>query len=116
MYSRGDIDGGYGGEFDGHPGGPGFIPFTSESADGIPTLSQITEELRIASNGTGGFNWLLGAYYFNEDVDIDSFSYNSYVAGNPQNGYATQASRAPATPSSDRSISTSRTSGHSRQA
>jgi iron complex outermembrane receptor protein len=90
MYSRGDIDGGYGGEFDGHPGGPGFIPFASESADGIPSLDQVTEELRMASNGKGPFNWLIGVYYFNEIIDIDSFSYNSYVAGNPQNGYATQ--------------------------
>ena len=90
MYSRGDIDGGYGGEFDGHPGGPGFIPFSSESADGIPSLSQITEELRIASNDDEIFNWLIGAYYFTEDIDVDSFSYNSYVAGNPENGYAIQ--------------------------
>ena len=91
MYSRGDIDGGYGGAFDNVvPFGPGFIPFASESADGIPTLSQVTEELRLASSGTGGFNWLLGAYYFNEDLDIDSFSYNSYAPGNPQNGHATQ--------------------------
>jgi iron complex outermembrane receptor protein len=90
MYSRGDIDGGYGGEFDGHPGGPGFIPFSSESADGIPSLDQITEELRIASNDNEIFNWLVGAYYFTEDIDVDSFSYNSYVAGNPENGYAIQ--------------------------
>jgi len=90
MYSRGDIDGGFGGEFDGHPGGPGFIPFTSESADGIPSLTQWTEELRIASNNAEVFNWLVGAYYFDEDLDVDSFSYNSYAAGNPQNGYAIQ--------------------------
>jgi iron complex outermembrane receptor protein len=91
MYSRGDIDGGYGGAFDNVvPFGPGFIPFASESADGIPTLQQTTEELRMASNGKGPFNWLLGAYYFNEKVDIDSFSYNSYAPGNPQNGYAIQ--------------------------
>jgi iron complex outermembrane recepter protein len=90
MYSRGDIDGGYGAVY-APPYGPGFIPFVSESADGIPTLSQWTEELRIASNGTGSFNWLLGAYYFNEDVDIDSFSYDSLGAGNPQNGYAIQS-------------------------
>jgi len=89
MYSRGDIDGGYGAVY-APPSGPGFIPFASESADGIPTLSQVTEELRLASNGTGGFNWLFGAYYFNEDVDIDSFSYDSLSPGNPQNGYATQ--------------------------
>jgi iron complex outermembrane receptor protein len=91
MYSRGDIDGGYGGAFDNVvPYGPGFIPFASESADGIPSLKQVTEELRIASNALGPFAWLVGAYYFNEKVDIDSFSYNSYAPGNPQNGYAIQ--------------------------
>ena len=36
MYSRGDIDGGYGAVFLPSGGGPGFIPFPSESADGIP--------------------------------------------------------------------------------
>jgi iron complex outermembrane receptor protein len=89
MYSRGDIDGGYGPFPDGSYG-PGFIPFSSESADGIPSLKQTTEELRLASNGTGPFNWIVGAYYFNENVDIDSFSYDSLSPGNPQNGYATQ--------------------------
>jgi iron complex outermembrane recepter protein len=91
MYSRGDIDGGFGAASLG-PGnyGPGFIPFSSESADGIPSLGQTTEELRMASNGKGPFNWLVGAYYFNEKVDIDSFSYDSLSPGNPQNGYATQ--------------------------
>jgi iron complex outermembrane receptor protein len=89
MYSRGDIDGGYG-DASHPPYGPGFIPFNSESADGIPSLKQTTEELRIASNALGPFAWLVGAYYFNENVDIDSFSYDSVTAGNPQNGYATQ--------------------------
>lgn len=87
MYSRGDIDGGYGA---GTTGGPGFIPFPAESADGIPSLDQITQELRLTSNGDGPFRWLLGAYYFNEDLKIDSFSYDSLTAGNPQNGYAIQ--------------------------
>ncbi len=89
MYSRGDIDGGYGAVY-APPSGPGLIPFPSESADGIPSLKQVTEELRIASNGAEVFNWLVGAYYFNEKVDIDSFSYDSLSPGNPQNGYATQ--------------------------
>jgi iron complex outermembrane receptor protein len=91
MYSRGDIDGGYGAVFLG-PGnyGPGFIPFPSESADGIPSLDQITQEFRLAGNGDGPFRWLLGAYYFNEELNIDSFSYDSFSPGNPQNGYATQ--------------------------
>ena len=48
-YSRGDIDGGYGCGFCGLPNGPGFIPFPSETADGIPTLDQITQELRLES-------------------------------------------------------------------
>ena len=41
-YSRGDIDGGFGCGFCGLPNGPGFIPFPSETADGIPTLDQFT--------------------------------------------------------------------------
>jgi iron complex outermembrane receptor protein len=89
MYSRGDIDGGYGAVF-APPSGPGFIPFPSESADGIPSLDQLTQELRLTSNGDGPFRWLVGAYYFDEDLSIDSFSYDSLSAGNPQNGYATQ--------------------------
>jgi iron complex outermembrane receptor protein len=92
MYSRGDIDGGYGQASLG-PGnyGPGFIPFYSETADGIPALGQTTEELRLASTGSGPFQWLLGAYYFHENVKIDSYSYNSLSPGNPQEGFATQA-------------------------
>jgi iron complex outermembrane receptor protein len=90
MYSRGDIDGGYGAVF-APPSGPGFIPFPAESADGIPSLDQVTQEFRLTSNGDGPFRWLAGAYYFNEDLNIDSFSYNSLAPGNPQNGYATQA-------------------------
>jgi iron complex outermembrane receptor protein len=91
MYSRGDIDGGYGGSFLGEGNyGPGFIPFPSESADGIPSLDQITEEIRLASNDNEVFNWLVGAYYFSEELNIDSFAYDSLAPGNPQGGYATQ--------------------------
>ena len=90
MYSRGDIDGGYGCAFCGLPNGPGFIPFNSESADGIPSLDQITEEVRLTSTTAGPFGWLVGAYYFNEDLNVDSFSYDTLAPGNPQNGHATQ--------------------------
>ncbi len=89
MYSRGDIDGGFGAVY-APPYGPGFIPFTSESADGIPSLDQITEEVRLTSTSAGPFGWLVGAYYFNEDMNVDSFSYDTLAPGNPQNGYATQ--------------------------
>ena len=90
MYSRGDIDGGYGAPW-APPSGPGFILFASESADGIPSLDQVTQELRIASNGGGPFNWLAGVFYFNEEMTADTFSYDSLSPGHPQDGYAFQS-------------------------
>jgi iron complex outermembrane recepter protein len=67
--SRGDIDGGVAGV------GPGFIPFSAETADGIPSLDQWSQEVRVASNDWERFNFQAGVYYFFEDVDIDSFNY-----------------------------------------
>ena len=85
-YSRGDIDGGWGCGFCGLPNGPGFIPFPSETADGIPTLSQFTEEIRLESQSSGALKWQAGVYYFDEDYDIESFSYDS-LGGGVQNQY-----------------------------
>ncbi len=93
MLSRGDIDGGYGAVF-APPSGPGFIPFPSESADGIPDLDQFTQELRIASNGNDFIDWLVGAYYFSEDFQADTFSFTSLAPGNPREGYAFQTQEA----------------------
>ena len=89
MYSRGDIDGGYGAVF-APPSGPGLIPFPSESADGLPKLDQFTQELRLASDTKGRWDWLLGLYYFDESLKADTFSYDSLAPGNPQDGYAFQ--------------------------
>lgn len=96
MYSRGDIDGGYGASFLG-PGnyGPGFIPFPSESADGLPYLDQWTQEVRLASNGGDPWNWLVGAFYFDEDLKVDSFNYNTLAGGTPD-GYAYQKQKSKA--------------------
>jgi len=80
-FSRGDIDGGYGCGFCGLPNGPGFIPFPSETADGVPTLDQITQEVRLESQYTGAFNWQAGVYYFDEDYDIETFAYDSLGGG-----------------------------------
>jgi iron complex outermembrane receptor protein len=85
-YSRGDIDGGFGCGFCNLPNGPGFIPFPSETADGIPTLDQLTEEVRLESQYQGAFNWQAGVYYFDEDYDTEFFSYDS-LAGGVQNQY-----------------------------
>jgi iron complex outermembrane receptor protein len=93
MFSRGDIDGGYGAVY-APPSGPGLIPFSSESADGLPKLHQFTQEVRVASKGTGRWGWLVGAYYFDENLKAETFSYDSLTPGNPQNGYAFQTQHA----------------------
>ncbi|AKJ27386.1 TonB-dependent receptor [Caldimonas brevitalea] len=88
-YSRGDVDGGYGAVF-APPSGPGAIPFPAESADGLPDHKQISQEFRLQSNHTDSpLNWLAGAYYFHEDISVDSFNYDT-LGGGVQNGYAIQ--------------------------
>lgn len=91
MSSRGDIDGGFGAVF-APPSGPGFIPFFSETADGIPDLTQFTQELRVASNADEDkeLGWLAGFFYFDEDVDFFTNNYNTLAPGNPLDGRATQ--------------------------
>lgn len=84
-YSRGDVDGGYGASF--LPvSGPGFIPFASETADGIPEHSQWTQEFRIESNADAALNWQAGVFLFSEDYEVESFSYDSTFGG-AQDGY-----------------------------
>jgi iron complex outermembrane receptor protein len=85
-YSRGDIDGGWGCGFCGLPNGPGFIPFPSETADAVPSLGQFTQEIRLESQSTGALKWQAGVYWFDEDYDIESFSYDT-LAGGVQNQY-----------------------------
>jgi iron complex outermembrane recepter protein len=68
---RGDIDGGVAGV------GPGFIPFSSDTADGIDDHSQFSQELRLSSNGDGPFGWQVGAYVFQEDLSIFSLAFFS---------------------------------------
>ena len=77
LHSRGDIDGGFGCTFFCAPGGgPGFIPFFAESQDNIPDLDQFTQEIRIASNHTGtGLGYQAGIFYFNEDLEIESWDF-----------------------------------------
>lgn len=86
--SHGDIDGGYGASY-APPYGPGFIPFTAESADGLPDHKQLTQEFRVESNDKGPLSWQAGVYYFSEDITIDSYNYDT-LAGNAVNGYAWQ--------------------------
>lgn len=89
-FSRGDIDGGFGAVFLGAGNfGPGFIPFAAESADGLPKHKQVTQEFRLESGAKGPLKWLTGLYFYDEKIDIDSFSYDSLAAGK-LNGIAKQ--------------------------
>jgi iron complex outermembrane recepter protein len=62
--SRGDIDGGVAGV------GPGFIPFSSDTQDGLDNLDQTTQELRFASASGGPLNWQAGLYWFDSSFTI----------------------------------------------
>ena len=78
-YSRADIDGGFGASF-APPFGPGFIPFPSESADGVPFHGQFTQEIRLAGDN-GPLGYTVGAFYFNESIKIDSYSFTTLAGG-----------------------------------
>jgi len=69
-YSLGDIDGGN------LVTGPGFIPFPSETQDGIDTLEQFTQEFRLASDDSQATSWQVGAYYFESEFDITTVGPN----------------------------------------
>ncbi|WP_349742308.1 TonB-dependent receptor [Roseateles cavernae] len=95
FYSRGDVDGGFGASF-APPSGPDYggqkanIPFDAQTADGIPYLRQTTQEFRLQSNTSDPLQWIAGLYYFNEKLQVDSFNFDTFAAGDPQNGYAVQ--------------------------
>lgn len=89
IFSRGDIDGGFGAVFLPDGGGPGEIPFPSESADAIPDMWQLTEEIRVATNDWEYVNFQAGFFYFHEQLFIDSLSFDT-LGGGVQNGFASQ--------------------------
>jgi iron complex outermembrane receptor protein len=89
VLSRGDIDGGFGAAFLGSFG-PGFIPFDAQSADGLPKHEQFTQEIRFQSNDWGRFDWQGGFFFFQEDITVDSFNFDTFGPGQPINGFARQ--------------------------
>ena len=86
LRSRGDIDGGFscGQVFCSQPSGPGFIPFSAQTQDNIPSLDQLTQELRVASNAVDrGLGYQAGIFYLNEKLDIESFDFGSPTDTSP---------------------------------
>jgi iron complex outermembrane receptor protein len=70
-HSLGDIDGGFGAVF-APPFGPGFIPFNSQTQDGITDLDQLTQEFRLASQASDSIFWQAGVFYFDSDFSIET--------------------------------------------
>ena len=77
-YSRGDIDGGYGCGFCSQENGPGFVPFAVDTASDSD-IKQFTQELRIASNFDGAFNYQYGVFYFTDELDSDALDIRDAV-------------------------------------
>lgn len=63
---KGDIDGGVAGQL------PGFIPFDAVTEDRLENLTQFSQEIRLASTGTEGYDWQFGAYYFDSSFGVTS--------------------------------------------
>jgi iron complex outermembrane receptor protein len=78
-FSRGDIDGG---NYNVPPplGQQGLGGFDDETSDAIPSLNQLSEELRISTTGNGPFFNQGGVYLFRENLRVDSLD---YYAGTP---------------------------------
>jgi len=74
-FSRADVEGGIGCDGCGSPSGPGFIPFPSQTADGIPDHNQFTQEFRINNDASEGFRWQAGVFYFDEHLVVDTFGF-----------------------------------------
>ncbi|HEX5008529.1 MAG TPA: TonB-dependent receptor, partial [Hyphomonadaceae bacterium] len=49
---------------------PGFIPFDSDTQDGLDDLDQTTQELRLASDTDGPLSWQVGAFWFDSSFTI----------------------------------------------
>jgi iron complex outermembrane receptor protein len=76
LKSRGDIDGGFGNAF-APSQGPGFIPFSAQTRDDVPSLDQFTQEIRLASNNETGLGYQVGGFFFNEKLDITTLDYGA---------------------------------------
>lgn len=83
LFSRGDVDGGCNGS-DTNCNSNFATPFSVETA-GDNDVKQYSQELRLASNFVGPFNYQTGLFYFYEDALSDEYTYdtanNSAITG-----------------------------------
>jgi iron complex outermembrane receptor protein len=71
FFSRGDIDGGVAVA----PPASAVTAFPSDTSDAVADHEQITQELRLSNTDGGAVQWLIGAYYFKEELGIESLAY-----------------------------------------
>ncbi len=90
-YSLGDVDGGIAIPHNASQL-PYVTPFPSETADALPHDRQVTQEVRLASNPQDRLNWQVGAYYFNENIAIVNYDYNT-LDNHALDGYAQQSQK-----------------------
>lgn len=86
--ARGDVDGGFGASF-APPSGPGFIPFSAESADNITGHDQVTQEVRLNFEPAQRINVTAGGFFFYENLELENLSFDTLAAG-ALNGRAVQ--------------------------
>ncbi|MBB3228864.1 iron complex outermembrane receptor protein [Luteibacter sp. Sphag1AF] len=94
-YSLGDVDGGY--DASETPATPNLgnryiTPFYSETADALPKDRQISQEFRLANDPSNRLKWQVGTYYFDEDIAIRNYSYDT-LNNHVLNGDVSQAQR-----------------------
>lgn len=66
FFSRGDIDGGLASQ----------IPFSSDTSDAVTDHDQWTQEIRLSNAPGSGLDWIIGAYYFKENLGIVSRAFD----------------------------------------
>jgi iron complex outermembrane receptor protein len=83
-YSRGDTDGGAAANFPVNGVANGF----GQSQGRVRDLDQLTQEVRLASNGNAAFKWQLGGMYFDSRYTTDFYQrayFLTCAANNPNN-------------------------------
>lgn len=63
---------------------PGEILVPSVTEDGAD-VTQFTQEFRLASNSDGAVNWQVGAFYFSDDLEVETDSFASFGFVDVQN-------------------------------
>lgn len=80
-YSRGDTDGGVAQNYAGRPS-------YGQSRGNLRDLDQWTQELRLASNGAGAFDWQVGGLYFDSRDDTEFYQRTFFLIAPDLNGTA----------------------------